>query len=51
LEVKSVGDPPSEGPPPTELAKWPLRRTFAFLLVVGGLIWIGLGLVLKLLIL
>jgi hypothetical protein len=29
--------------------KWPLRQTFAFLLVLGGCFWIALGIVLKLL--
>ena len=46
LDVETVGDRPPKAPPP-ELAKWPLRRTFGFLLVVGGLIWIALGLILK----
>jgi hypothetical protein len=37
-------------PTAPEPAKWPLRRTFGFLLVLGGIFWIGVGLILKLLI-
>jgi hypothetical protein len=37
-------------PTAPEPAKWPLRRTFGFLLVLGGVFWIGVGLILKVLI-
>lgn len=40
--------PPESGAP--EPAKWPLRKTFAFLLVVGGLFWVVLGVALKIII-
>lgn len=30
-------------------AKWPLRRTFGFLLIIAGTFWTLLGLALKLL--
>lgn len=33
--------------PVREPRKWPLRQTFAFLLVLGGCFWIVLGIILK----
>lgn len=36
-------------PAAPEGKKWPLRQTFAFLLVLGGCFWIALGIILKLL--
>jgi hypothetical protein len=51
LEIENASEAPPVAPtPPPELKKWPLRRTFGFLLVLGGLVWIALGLILKLLI-
>jgi len=35
--------------PAREPRKWPLRQTFAFLLVLGGCFWIVLGIILKVL--
>ena len=39
--------PPKPAMP--EQKKWPLRQTFAFLLVLGGCFWIVLGVALKIL--
>lgn len=36
-------------PAQAEPKKWPLRQTFALLLVVGGCFWIALGVILKVL--
>ena len=36
-------------PATAEQKKWPLRQTFAFLLVLGGCFWIVLGIALKIL--
>jgi hypothetical protein len=48
--VESTMDERSPKPTTPEPGKWPLRRTFGVLLVLGGVFWIGVGLVLKLII-
>jgi hypothetical protein len=50
LVGSTMEERPTKPTAPQEPAKWPLRRTFGFLLVLGGVFWIGVGLVLKLLI-
>ena len=47
LDGRTMEERPQE--PVREARKWPLRQTFAFLLVLGGCFWIVLGIVLKIL--
>jgi len=45
LDGRTMEERPQE--PVREPRKWPLRQTFAFLLVLGGCFWIVLGIILK----
>jgi hypothetical protein len=48
LDGRTLEERP-EQPVSREPKKWPLRQTFAFLLVLAGCFWIALGIILKVL--
>jgi hypothetical protein len=48
MDGRTMEERPPEPSAPQQ-RKWPLRQTFAFLLVLGGCFWIVLGIVLKVL--